>query len=156
MGHERNADLYTQFGETAIPGKDRLMVRTIQAGSLCYIAFRSVERSLEDILALFPRTHGSHATAQSSIGFQPVFCSHRRALLFQRIDSGAGRPLPPDKLYKDQGFNPRNHPPQRHALKGRQRIAVNGTHFALQERDDVRHRRAAKWMTITFSLHVLS
>jgi hypothetical protein len=38
-------------------------VRTIQAGSLCYIAFRSVERSLEDILALSPRTHGHHATA---------------------------------------------------------------------------------------------
>ena len=37
-----------------IPGKHRLMVRTIQAGSLCYIAFRSVERSLEDILALSP------------------------------------------------------------------------------------------------------
>ena len=44
MGHERNADLYTQFGETAIPGKDRLMVRTIQAGSLCYIGLRRVER----------------------------------------------------------------------------------------------------------------
>jgi hypothetical protein len=27
-----------------------------------YIAFRSVERSLEDILALSPRTHGNHAT----------------------------------------------------------------------------------------------
>ena len=46
-----------------IPGKHRLLVRTIQAGSLCYIAFRSVERSLEDILTLSPRTHGNHATA---------------------------------------------------------------------------------------------
>ena len=46
-----------------IPGKHRLMVRTIQAGSLYYIAFRSVERSLEDILVQSPRTHGNHATA---------------------------------------------------------------------------------------------
>jgi hypothetical protein len=51
---------------------------------------------------------------------------------------------------------PRNHPPQRRALQGRQRIAVDGAHFALQERDDVRPRRAVKRMTITFSLHVLS
>ena len=35
-----------------IPGKHRLMVRTIQAGSLCYIAFRSVQRSLEDTGAI--------------------------------------------------------------------------------------------------------
>jgi hypothetical protein len=34
-----------------IPGKHRLLVRTIQAISLCYIAFRSVERSVENILA---------------------------------------------------------------------------------------------------------
>jgi hypothetical protein len=45
-----NPDLYTQFGETEDTWKARLMVRTIQAGSLYYIAFPSVERSLEDIL----------------------------------------------------------------------------------------------------------
>jgi hypothetical protein len=31
--------------------------------SLYYIAFRSVERSPEDILAQSPQTHGNHATA---------------------------------------------------------------------------------------------
>ena len=39
-----------------------LVIRRIEE-RLYYIAFRSVERSLEDILALSPRTHGNHATA---------------------------------------------------------------------------------------------
>src|ERR1700676_5070932 len=53
-----------------------------------------------------PREIARHSGKQCSIGFQPVFCSHRRAMLFQTIDSGAGRPLPADIIvYNDQVFN---------------------------------------------------
>jgi hypothetical protein len=44
-----------------------------QAGSLCYIGLRSIERCLKDIFMGDPWNPDRHATAQCSMGFQPVF-----------------------------------------------------------------------------------
>jgi hypothetical protein len=46
-----------------IPGKHRLMVRTLQAGSLCYIAFGTGTRGMEILLQALPRTRRDMATA---------------------------------------------------------------------------------------------
>jgi hypothetical protein len=53
--------LFQTFGETEDSWKASL--NGANNTGLYYIAFRSVEQSLEDILALSPRTHGNHATA---------------------------------------------------------------------------------------------
>ena len=62
-----NPDLYTQFGETADTWKASLdgANNTGWKPMLCYIAFRSVERSLEDLLATV--THPCCTTNGSSI-----------------------------------------------------------------------------------------
>jgi hypothetical protein len=50
-------------GETANTWKASLMVRTLQAGSLCYIAFRTGTRGMEMLLQALPRTRRDLATA---------------------------------------------------------------------------------------------
>ncbi len=49
--------------------------RPIQAGSLCYITLRTVGPRSEVALQARPRADSDRAAGQSSIGFQPVFCS---------------------------------------------------------------------------------
>jgi hypothetical protein len=56
-----------------------------QAGSLCYIGLRSIERRLKDNFTGDPRNPDRHATAHCSIGFQPVFRAQRWRFSFRPL-----------------------------------------------------------------------
>jgi hypothetical protein len=78
----------------------------------------SVERSLEDILALSPRTRGNHPTAQSSSGFQPVFVRTGERYFARQSIVALGDRFPADQLCITIGSSTlATVPTQRKALK---------------------------------------